>query len=253
MEKDKKLTKWVLPNSQSLYNIQIPSKKRDWMDVNQGHAYKCLPLTVANGFGWEIKNPIKFDAVWNGDIGYENAINFTFHPENIEEKKLADNNQISSHFGNGIITFSCLNFIIRTTKDHNIFLKSPTNHFKHGAQALEAIMETDWLPYTFTINWKITEPNIIIRFEKNEPIACLFPFPRNYIESFETETVIGQEDSEFYKEQKKWAETRSKLNKETNKDHAYYVKGLEKTDENKKFPDHQKTIRGCPFKKETNE
>jgi len=88
MEKDKKLTKWVLPNLQSLYNIQIPSKKRDWMDVNQGHAYKCLPLTVANGFGWEIKNPIKFDAVWNGDIGYENAINFTFYPENIEEKKL---------------------------------------------------------------------------------------------------------------------------------------------------------------------
>lgn len=220
------------------------------MDVNGGHAYKCLPLTVANSFGWEIKNPIKFDAIWSGDVGPDDAINFNFYPETAEEKYLVDNKQICSHFGNGIITFSSLNFIIRTTKGHNIFLKAPTNHFKHGARALEAIMETDWLPYTFTINWKIIEPNILVKFEKNEPLACLFPIPRNYIENFETETVIGEENSDLFREQKKWAETRKKLSKEQNRNHSYYVKGLEKVEENKKFSDHQKTIKGCPFEHE---
>jgi hypothetical protein len=33
-------------------------------------------------------------------------------------------------------------------------------------------METDWLPFTFTMNWKFTRPGRVI-FEKDEPICFI--------------------------------------------------------------------------------
>lgn len=249
------IIKWILPGtltSKSLYNIDLPSKRRNWMDVNNKHAYKCLPLVVANGFGWEIKNPIKFTAVWNGSLTNIGAIDFNFYPETLEEERIVREKYISSHFGNGIITFSSLNFILKTSKGHNIFIKGPTNNFKHGAQALEAIVETDWLPYTFTLNWKITQPNIIIKFERGEPLACIFPFPRNYLESFEAIEVIGDSNTEFSKEHERWAKRRTTLNVDKNiinKDHLTYSKGIEKIETSEKYENHQKTITGCPFLK----
>jgi hypothetical protein len=250
MEEQKYIKKWTLPGFKQFYPIEIPPKKREWMEVNNKHAYKCLPLVVANGFGWEIKNPIKFDALWNGSIRHENAIKFNFYPENEDEKKIIDSGFISSHFGNGIITFSSLNFILRTTPGHNIFVKAPTNYFKHGAHALEAIVETDWLPYTFTCNWKITNKDTLVTFEKGEAIACIFPFQRNYIESFEVIEEEGDANSEFGKQHSLWGQKRAGLKEagESKKEHQWYVKGIENVETNKKFEEHQRSISGCPFK-----
>ena len=251
-----RITKWITPNSadRQLYDIALPSRRRGWMDVNNGHAYKCMPLSVANGFGWEILNPVRFDAIWNGCIGSKNAIKFNYYPENDEERNYINGGGIKSHFGNGIITFSHLDFILRTTAGHNIFLKGPTNHFKHGAQALEAIIESDWLPYTFTLNWKITRKNSAVYFEKGEPLACLFPFPRNYLESFEAMEVKGEKDSDFSKEFAHWSQKRRELHNEERKDgksreHFYYNRGIENAKMNEKFAEHQKSIIGCPFAK----
>lgn len=246
------ILKWILPSQgSSMYALRLPTKRRDWMDNNSGHAYKCLPLSVANGFGWEIVNPVSFDAVWDGSLGHGGqTIKFNFYPETEEERKFVATNHISSHFGSGIITFSGLNFIIRTSKDHNVFLKGPTNHFKHGAQALEAIMESDWLPYTFTLNWKITAPNLLVKFLKGEPLGCLFPFPRNYLESFQAIEVLGEKESELNKEHESWAEKRRNSQGKT---HLLYVKGVQNVHQEEKqmFEAHQKTIRGCPFSKMT--
>lgn len=244
------IQKCVLPHNDNMYSIELPSKKRKWMDETYYHAYKCLPLNAANGFGWEILNPIKFNATWNGDLDYGNdSISFNFYPENIEEENFVKSKKISSHFGNGIITFSSLNFILRTNKDINIFIKTPTNHFKSNAQALEAIIEADWLPYTFTINWKIIKPNETVFFEKNEPIANFFPIPRGYIESFDTQEIKLEENDELYIEHKKWAEQRRIGNGAPNN---FYMRGIEKIEENKVFEKHQKFIQGCPFRKKNN-
>lgn len=254
ISKDKSITKWLITQAEgkTLYKVELPSRRRDWMDVNNGHAYKCLPLSVANGFGWEIKNPIKFDAVWSGSIGHENAIVFTFYPETNEEKIFVDTKQISSHFGNGIITFSSLNFILRTTEGHNVFIKGPTNHFKHGAHALEAVIEADWLPYTFTLNWKITKPHVKVTFEKDEPIACIFPYPRNYLESFEAIEQADTIDSELDKQQRMWQKKRDDLianPKQNIKDHFTYSRGIKEIQTGEKFEEHQRSIIGCPFMK----
>jgi len=247
MEKDKKIIKWILPaQKKSAYKVKLPEKKREWMDVNNGHAYKCLPLTVANGYGWEVLNPVKFDATWTGDLSPKNQIKFNFYPENEEEQRLTK--QIYSHFGNGIITFSSLNFIFRTTEGHNLFIKGPTNHFKHGAHALEAIVETDWLPYTFTLNWKLTKANETVFFEKGEPISCIFPIQRGYLESFDAVEYLGDPDSEFSKQHDFWANKRSELKTNKNRDHAYYIKGLQDAEEKRVYESHQKVIRASEFR-----
>ena len=40
---------------------------RDWMDETyKKHAYQCLPMTVANVYGWELVLPQTVVAQWDG-------------------------------------------------------------------------------------------------------------------------------------------------------------------------------------------
>ena len=49
---------------------------------------------------------------------------------------------------------------------------------------LEGIIETDWAPFTFTMNWRFTRKRTWVTFEKDEPICRLVPIPRQYAEQF---------------------------------------------------------------------
>src|SRR3546814_13729675 len=62
---------------------------------------------------------------------------------------------VSTHFGSGIVTFS-LGHLFRTSPGVNLWIKGPSNRPKDGASPLEGIIETDWSPYTFTMNWQLT-------------------------------------------------------------------------------------------------
>src|ERR671914_419696 len=48
-----------------------------------------------------------------------------------------------------------------------------------------AIIETDWAPYSFTMNWQFTRPGAAVRFEKDEPYCHIFPVRRGQLEAFE--------------------------------------------------------------------
>ena len=42
---------------------------RPWMDrITDNHAYRCLPLNIANSHGWEVLSPCAFTATWSGGI-----------------------------------------------------------------------------------------------------------------------------------------------------------------------------------------
>jgi hypothetical protein len=46
--------------------------KRQWMDdFPDRHAYRCLPLSIANAFGWEVLCPIPVEIRWNGGMAVE--------------------------------------------------------------------------------------------------------------------------------------------------------------------------------------
>jgi hypothetical protein len=46
------------------------------------------------------------------------------------------------------------------------------NHVKDGIQPLVGLIETDWLPFPFTMNWIFTRPGRI-KFERGEPFCFI--------------------------------------------------------------------------------
>jgi hypothetical protein len=163
------LTCFLHPGWQPL--IRPAPAKRDWMDgTPESFAYRCLPLNIANAHGWELLNPCAFDAQWNGqtDTG---AI--TIRPD--AEAPIA--NAATSLFGQGILTFH-IPGIFRTPPGWNLWIGGSPNAPKDGIYPLTGVVETDWSPFTFTMNWRFTRPNHWVHFDAGEPICFFFPVQR---------------------------------------------------------------------------
>lgn len=134
---------------------------RDWMDAfDQRFPYRCLPLVMANTSGWELRCPVPFEAAWSGEpaIG---AIRLAKSAHGLAE----------SHFGGGVLTFHT-GWLFRTPPGWAVWASGAPNHVKDGIQPLSGLIETDWLPFPFTMNWRFTRAGKI-RFEKDEPFCFI--------------------------------------------------------------------------------
>jgi hypothetical protein len=150
---------------------------RQWMDdTPESFAYRCLPLNIANAHGWEILSPCGFEAIWNGSPD-PSAITLRLD-EGAEPGRAP-----VSLFGQGVITFH-VEGLIRTPPGWNIWIGGSPNRQKDGIAPLGGIVETDWSPFTFTMNWRFTRPGQWVRFEAFEPIGFFFPIQRAAIEQF---------------------------------------------------------------------
>ncbi|MDX2116308.1 MAG: DUF6065 family protein [Planctomycetota bacterium] len=151
--------------------------KRQWMDeTHDRFAYRCLPLVIANSSGWLVTSPLDLVAIWDGGASPE-ALSVSFPSgEGINA------GQIRSNFGSGILTFS-LPWLFRTSAGMGLWCHGPANWPKDNLQPLEGVIETDWAPYTFTMNWKILRPNTPAVFRKGDPVCMLTPFPLDLLES----------------------------------------------------------------------
>lgn len=200
----KKLTAYVTDRLEHLVNIKKSPLERQWMDETPSkYAYRCLPLNIANQYGWDIINTTHFTAIWNGGISSEST--------QIE----ADNHSsmVVSHFGSGIITIK-IPIVFRTEPGYDLFVCGPINRFKDAIQPLTGIVETDWNPTTFTMNWKFTRPDTKVTFYKNEPICHIFPIKRNNLEKFDPIIKSINDEPELLAEYKFWQEDRNNFNKE---------------------------------------
>jgi hypothetical protein len=183
--------------------LRTAERARDWMEaLPERFAYRCLPLAMANQVGWELLNPVDFTARWNGRAGLD-AIGIRFHGEPVP--------LVGSHFGNGVLTFTP-GYLFRTTKAHNLWIKGPANRPKDGIAPLEGIIETDWAPFTFTMNWQFTRKRLKVTFEKDEPIACLLPYPRHYAGKFEPVLKNINDNAKLYEQYAGWREERLRFN-----------------------------------------
>jgi len=185
--------------------IRSAQRGRDWIEaLPERFAYRCLPLAIANQVGWEILNQTPFTARWNGKEGLD-AIDIRFDGE--------PNPLVGSHFGHGVLTFS-LGYLFRTTKSHNLWVKGPANLPKDGISALEGIIETDWAPFTFTMNWQFTRKRHKVRFERDEPVATVFPYPRHYLRKFDPVVKNLNENPKLYDQYVSWREDRMAFNRD---------------------------------------
>ncbi len=178
--------------------------EREWMDrTNDGFAYRCLPLNIANAHGWLILNPAPFVAQWNGAAGM-GAV--AVRPTTADTPLIA-----ISHFGFGVLTFN-VNALFRTEPGWDLVATGPFNQPKDAIQPLTGIIETDWAPFTFTMNWKFTRKNTPVAFAQGEPFCMIFPVQRASISEVEPEIRAMDSDPAVNEAYKAWAESRRVFN-----------------------------------------
>jgi hypothetical protein len=102
--------------------------------------------------------------------------------------------------------------VFRTPKGYNLYVRGPANHCKDGVCPLDAIVETDWLASTFTMNWKVTRVNTSIFFGRGEPICMIFPEKRGELELFRPKIHFISEEPELERQYKKWSMGRYEFN-----------------------------------------
>jgi hypothetical protein len=148
--------------------------QRDWMDATPSRfAYRCLPLTIVNQTGLWVANPVGFTAFWGGQ-NHPGAVVLQFDVAGDEWK-----NWINDQFGMGIITWNTP-FLFRTRpQGSRVLVCGPVNSFKTFAQPLTALIESDWMSMSFTMNWKLTMPHMSVRFEAGEPLFQVIPLASN--------------------------------------------------------------------------
>ena len=151
--------------------IRPAAPRRDWMDgTPERFAYRCLPLAIANAYGWELLSPCGFAARWRGGSGTD-AVEIRLDPG------MAGRQVPVSLFGQGTITFH-VEGLFRTSPGWNLWIGGAPNAAKDGIAPLSGVIETDWSPYSFTMNWRFTRKNHWIRFEEDEPFCFFFPIQR---------------------------------------------------------------------------
>jgi len=180
---------------------------RSWMDaVIDNHAYRCLPLTIANSHGWEILSPFDFSATWTGDERPE-AITLR-----LSGGASPPAHVVVSHFGYGIVTFH-LSYLFRTEAGWDLFATGTLNAPKDGIAPLSGVIETDWLPYPFTMNWRMTRPGTV-RFERDEPICMIFPVPHATLPDVDPEIVDLADAPQIESEMRSWQQRRADFARE---------------------------------------
>lgn len=217
MDRENKITFYRIDKNKALpgWKIRASSPKREWMDTYK-HMYRCLPMTIANQNGWVIESPCDIKAIWFGGPDIR-SMHFWIDPAyNVP------NQWVKCHFIGGVITFE-FDFLVRTNSKVNLLVRGAPNFYVNGAHPLEGLVETDWLNYTFTMNWKVTEPNKVVEFKKGDPICFIQPVPHNFSETCNFEIDYLENNTVDYQNYHEWHKKRMEFS-------ANKKKGLEKAD-----------------------
>jgi hypothetical protein len=185
--------------------------RRRWMD-ELPQSYQCLPLVIANQWGWQLLCPTEVRVTWDGTSGLD-GVSVEVAPQYEPA--------IKSQFGAGIVTFTPP-WLFRTSPGWDLYLKGPSNRWKPNCVPLEGIIETWWLNYTFTLNWKLVEPGTVT-FAEGESLGQLVPVPHaTFQDATAREAPIGLLEPDAAQELLQWLERRRLLaGQKVNVHHLY--------------------------------
>lgn len=184
--------------------------QRSWMDdFTDRHPYRCLPLSIANSHGWEVLCPVPVEIAWTGGPGADDVVVKALKP-------LPGGRPIEhfcrSNFTRGIATFH-LDYVFRTEHGWDLLATGPFNQPKENAYPLTGIIESDWLPYPFTMNWQVERPGRVL-FEQDEPFCFLFPIPKQGLVDCQPEIYRLTEDPELYRQHEAFRTSRDEFMKQ---------------------------------------
>jgi hypothetical protein len=201
------------PLLDSLPPIRPAGAKRAWMDdTAESFAYRCLPLNIANSHGWVLDCACDFTAWWDGGPDVSGV--------RIVSEALAAREPFQhygapfSHFGHGVLTFH-VGCLLRTDPRVNLWVSGPPNEYKDGIVSLSGIIETDWAPFTFTMNWRFVRPNTVVAFRRGEPICFFFPLvSRHMMEATQPEFRDLASDPTLEQHYRVWQRDREAFNRD---------------------------------------
>ena len=178
--------------------------RRNWMDAfPERHPYRCLPLAIANSFGWEVLCPCDLRIDYDGGDGAD-AIRIAAEDGYPLVEHLA-----ASNFTRGILTFHT-GFIFRTEPGWALQVGGAPNEPKDGLYPLTGVVETDWLPYPFTMNWQLLRPGTF-RFRRGEPYCTVVPVLLDPVAATEVEILDAAEEPGLIDSMNGFAARRGKL------------------------------------------
>lgn len=181
------------------------ASRRDWMDaIRDRFAYRCTPMVIANASGWELRCPFAFEVSWDGTPAIEAITVVTDAGREAVERRIA------SHFGNGILTFHT-GWLLRTPPGWAIWARGAPNAPKDGIQPLDGLVETDWLPFTFTMNWRFTRPGVV-RFEKDETFCFFTLAPHGAIDRVQPRVCQLDDEPALAEAYRGWQASRDDFN-----------------------------------------
>jgi len=228
--------------------IRPASPRRDWMDATpESFAYRCLPLNIANAHGWEVLSSCAFEASWSGGTG----------TDAVTIRLPGDADPITapvSVFGQGVLTFHIAG-LFRTPPGWNLWVGGSPNQAKDGIAPLGGVVETDWSPFTFTMNWRFTRPHNWVRFEAGEAVCFLFPVRRDALERFTTRFAPMSEQPALAAQFDAWSRARDAFHAKmrqnppqtpADKWQKHYYRGVD-PDEQAHIADHRTKLRVAPF------
>jgi hypothetical protein len=195
------------------WDLRPSPVRRQWMNEHP-YAYQCLPMVVANQWGWQVLCPADVRVTWYGSPD----------PEGLRiEVDPRWSNAIKSQFGRGIVTFSPP-WLFRTPPGWDLYAKGPSNRWKPNCVPLEGVIETWWLNYTFTLNWKLVEPGTVT-FARGESLGQLVPVPHATFQgALARESPIGAVEPAAADELIRWRAERRRIAAQPVKTHRLYLK-----------------------------
>lgn len=188
------------------------SARRPWMDVTASkYAYRCLPIVIMNQLGLWITNPIGFSCLWTGGDA-PHSIDFLF--DDVSDETASLRAVVSNHFGQGIITWNTPFLFCTRPAESRLLVMGPANYFRCNVQPMVALIESDWMRMSFTMNWKVLLPHVAVRFEPGEPIVQVIPFESNVVKDL-TESKVNslrlRDNPRIEEEYNDWSSKRTTL------------------------------------------
>lgn len=177
---------------------------RDWMDgTYKKHAYQCLPMTVANVYGWELILPHDVVAQWDGG----NTVPKILEGESYGGRQLAYGGIV------GMVSFST-GWIFGTEPGYETFISGSPNYLRDDAQALSAIIPSSWWPDEFQMNWKINKVGEPVTFEAGMPFMFFSIFESTVLERVEFTVDNLWDNQELMNSRAKYGDLKMKNNQE---------------------------------------
>lgn len=193
------------------HRVKIEQTKiqRDWMDATDDrHAYKCFPISLANGIGYSISFLDDIEFIWDGiSDGSSDHVKIIKSGPNICHPAR----------GNATISFNTELFF-KTDKNTSLLSIAPPNYFIDGAIPFTSLISSSFYESPLPTAWRITKPNSNILIPAETPIITVIPISLSRM----TEIELNIYDKPYDPEESKYNQEKLSVLQEMRDRGEYY-------------------------------